>query len=169
MQLDFSEIQNWQQFEDLALAYFEVVKDEDNNISDVFTEPSGEGGDGGRDILITLTVNDSLVTYKRKWVVQCKFYEDNVNKGCLADINIPTLIHEYGADGYLLICKNGVTAPLSTQFESLRVNCKFQYNYLIWLGNQFKKRLLTHPDLLRQFFPKYYAFTQQMNKIKTIE
>lgn len=166
MQLDFSEIQDWQQFEDLALAYFEVVKNEDNHISDVFVEPSGEGGDGGRDILITLTVNDSLITYKRKWVVQCKFYENSINKGNLADINIPTLIHEYGADGYLLICKNGVTAPLTAQFESLRDNCRFNYNYLMWFGTQFKKRLLTHPEILQQFFPNYYAFTQQqMNRI----
>ena len=98
MQLDFSEIQDWQQFEDLALAYFELVKNEENNISEVFIEPSGIGSDGGRDILLTLTVNDSLITFKRKWVIQCKFYNSAVTKDKLSDINIPGLIHEYGAD-----------------------------------------------------------------------
>jgi hypothetical protein len=55
----------------------------------VIVQPTGTGADGGRDILVTLTVHDSY-TFLPKWVIQCKFHDTDIGKGILSDINIPT-------------------------------------------------------------------------------
>jgi predicted helicase len=159
MKLDFSEIKDWKEFENLAAAYFNSLPEmRDNSISEVFVQSSGEGSDGGRDILVTFRLSDTVITYERKWVVQCKFYNKSVSKSELSTINIPSLIHEYGADGYLLICKNGVTAKVSEMFENFRKNCRFRYSYLIWDGSTFLRYIINGNDLLEQYFPKYYKF-----------
>ncbi|MBN8650736.1 MAG: restriction endonuclease [Cytophagales bacterium] len=71
--LSLTEIKNWKTFEDLIANYFrEVKRDNEFNIDDVIVQPTGTGSDGGRDILVTFTVDDSVMTFQRKWVVQCK-------------------------------------------------------------------------------------------------
>lgn len=49
--LDFDEISNWREFENLVADYFREVKKKEKNIKDVQVHSSGEGSDGGRDIL----------------------------------------------------------------------------------------------------------------------
>jgi hypothetical protein len=165
MQLSFSEIKGWQKFEDLAAAYFTKLKDENkSNIVDVFVEPSGTGGDGGRDILVTFRVNDSIQIFERKWVVQCKFYEKDVSAKHLATVNIPSLIHQYGANGYLLICKSNPAKSTTEMFEKFRCNCRFCYDYLIWNGDTFIDKLYEMPSLHRHYFPNYYIQTQEVKK-----
>jgi hypothetical protein len=159
MKLSFDEIGDWQEFENLATSFFEKVSKERNDALEVFVEPSGTGSDGGRDILVSINVNDSFISYKRKWVVQCKFYKKDLTKTEIAGISISDLIDEHGADGYLLICKNGVTAPVSNQFESLRAKCKSNRNYLIWTGSQFLDKLMLHQDILQRYFPNYFKVT----------
>jgi HJR/Mrr/RecB family endonuclease len=157
MKLDFSEIKNWKEFEDLAAAYFRSMPEIGaNSVKEVFVQPSGEGSDGGRDILVIFRISDSIITYERKWVVQCKFYNKAVSKSELSKINIPSLIHEYGAEGYLLICKNGVTSKVSEMFENLRNNCRFHYDYLIWDNNLFTEKIIDNKKILKRYFPKYY-------------
>jgi hypothetical protein len=94
-------------------------------------------------------------------VVQCKFYEKSVSKKHLSDINIPTLIHQKGAVGYLLICKNGVTSGLKTAFTELNNNCQFGYNYMIWNGREFADIIINIDKLLHAYFPKYYKYKQK--------
>jgi Restriction endonuclease len=161
--IEFDEIPNWQAFEDLVADYFRGIK-EQKNIIDITVEQSGEGADGGRDILITFQLTDSIISFQRKWVIQCKFYDRSVSKAELSDINIPTLIHEYGADGYLLMCKGNVTSPVSTMFESLRKKCKMGYSYMYWTGNQFKDQLYIQPiePLIQKHFPEYYRFLKSL-------
>jgi len=165
--LSFDEIQNWQLFEDLAADYFKEIKgDQEFNVTNVEVRQTGAGGDGGRDILITLSVNDSIVSFKRIWVVQCKFYTENVGKHHLADVNIPSLIHEYGADGYLLICKNHVTASLSTMIENLKDRCRFNYQYEVWNGTNFLSRIRIKPKLIENYFPLHHAYLlEQQNRL----
>ena len=165
MRLNLSEIENWREFEDLVADYFkDIQKHPENNVTEVLVESSGHGGDGGRDILVTFRVFDSIFVHQKKWVIQCKFYKDSLSKSNLATVNIPSLIHEYGADGYILICKNGVTAKVSEMFENLRRNCKFQYKYLIWTGNQLIGKIMPRAELVEQYFPKYLIFTRNSNK-----
>jgi predicted helicase len=157
--LDLSEIRNWKEFEDLASAYFRTVPNVvENSVIMVDVEPSGEGRDGGRDILVIFKVFDSIVDCDRKWVIQCKFHERAISKKELSAINIPSLIHEYRADGYLLICKNGATSTVTEMFEKLRRNCRFDYSYQIWDGSYFIQKIMSNNQLLEQYFPKYYKF-----------
>lgn len=157
--LEFEELSGWQEFEELVASYFRAIKQE-KGITSVRVEKSGEGSDGGRDILITFRLTDSVSEFKRKWVVQCKFYKKSVSKTNLSDINIPSLIHEHKADGYLLVCRRDVTSVVSTMFENLRKNCRFKYSYEIWTGDELKNRLLPEPNLIQKYFPEYYEFTR---------
>lgn len=157
--LDFTEIANWREFENLIAAYFREVEKE-KNIIDIQVDPSGIGPDGGRDILITFQMTDSIIPFARKWVVQCKFYDKVVSKADLATINIPSLIHEYGADGYLLVCKGDVSSTVTDMFENLRRECRLGYSYMIWTGDQLKRMLTVKPALFATYFPKFNEFLQ---------
>lgn len=170
MKIDFSEIEDWAEFEDLVADYFrECQKLDDNQIISVKVEQTGEGPDGGRDILVTSLVDDSIITFERKWVVQCKFYE-TLYKSNLDKINIPTLIREYDANGYLLIAKNSVQVGVTQTFENLRKKCKDGYGYEIWNGNHFRNKLGFVSNLHQQYFPKYYAYTKEMEaRLETIK
>jgi hypothetical protein len=157
--LTFDEIDGWADFEELVAAYFRLQADDrSNNVGHVEVLPSGKGSDGGRDLLVRFRVNDSIMPFLRTWVVQCKFYENDLRKSDLVDVNIPTLIHQYNADGYLLICKKGIVNTLATTFEDLNKNCRFGYSYVVWAGEEFLQKIMFAEAILRkQFFPKYYS------------
>ncbi len=165
--LSLTEITNWRAFEDLVADYFrEVKRDNEFNVDDVEVQQTGTGSDGGRDILVTFTVDDSIMTFKRKWVVQCKFYDPDVNKTHLSDVNIPSLLHEYGADGYLLVCKNHFTAPVSNMFERFNDACPFKRRYNIWNGQIILGRIHLKENIVNNYFTKHAAYINQ-EKIKT--
>jgi hypothetical protein len=161
MKIDFEEISDWEEFEDLVADYFREIKKLDNNqIIDVKVAPSGKGPDGGRDILVNFRLNDSIVTFERRWVVQCKFRK-TLLKSNLDSINIPTLIQEYGACGYLLIAKNSIQSGVTQTFENLRNNCKNGFFYETWNGNHFRQKLGFVGKLHEQYFPKYFEYIQE--------
>jgi hypothetical protein len=162
--LDFAEIKTWDEFEDLVEDYFKEVQKDEKSIIDVDVKPAGVGPDGGRDILVTFQITDSIVSFTRKWVVQCKFYKGAVTKAHLSTVNIPTLIHEYGADGYLLVCKNDVTTKVSDMFDNLGRECKLGYRYTIWRGNELTRRIRVKPSLIERYFPAHYEFLQRRAK-----
>jgi hypothetical protein len=162
--LDFAEISGWRDFEDLVADYFREVQKEEKNIIEVRVQSTGVGSDGGRDILVTFRITDSIISFERKWVVQCKFYKAALTKSNLSTINIPTLIHEYGADGYLLVCKSDVTSKVTEMFENLERECKLDYRYMIWRGNELKSRLQVKPSLIERYFPEHYEFLQRRSK-----
>ncbi len=167
--LSIAEIKDWRTFEDLVAAYFKQVKeDEEFNVDSVDVQQTGIGSDGGRDILVTLTVDDSIKVFKRIWVVQCKFHEHAIGKSDLADINIPSLIHEYGANGYLLVCKHDISSTLSGAFENYNKNCKFGYRYEFWNQNNLFGRIRLREELITSFFPLHaqYLKSQEEKKLK---
>lgn len=165
MNLDLKEIKNGDKFEDLVISFFEDIKNETNSISKVEVKPSGTGADGGRDILVSFIVTDGILDFERKWVIQCKFHNKNISTKCINDINIPCLIHSYKASGYLLIVKERPTSKLTDMFERLEQNCIFDYRYMIWSGEQFKRVILAKsiPTILEQYFPNYYKYCKQNN------
>ncbi len=161
MILDFNEILDDKKFEDLIVSYFEDLKNEkENKIIDVNVKPSGTGTDGGRDILVTFKVTDTVMTFDRRWVVQCKFHTSDVSTDKIADINIPTLLYSYNASGYLLICRQKPTSKLTELFERLEKNCKFENKYSIWSGEQLKRLILvkSKKEILQQYFPRYFSY-----------
>lgn len=163
MNFSLDEIENDEQFEELIVAYFKDIKKDGANVK---LYPSGTGADGGRDILVEFTVDDNIDTFQRKWVIQCKFHNSNISTDKIADINIPTLIHSYGASGYLLICKKRPTSKLTELFERLEQNCSFKHKYKIWSGTQLIDIILgAKASLRQQFFPKYYEYEcEKFNK-----
>ncbi len=165
MQLEFSEIINADQFENLVAAYFEDIRNvgkENPQISDVRVSSPGKGADGGKDVLVTFTINDTIATYYKKWVVQCKFYNRAVNPSDLKDDSIPTLIHGYGANGYLLVCRENASQKLVELFGRLEAACMFSYKYQVWNGDKFRGRIVeSSTSLIQTYFPKYYSFIHQ--------
>lgn len=167
--IDFSEIEAWEAFEDLAADYFREIRYiEGNSLSEVKVEPSGLGPDGGRDILLTFRIDDSIAPFERKWVVQCKFY-DKLSKSHLDKINIPTLIEEYGANGYLLICKNSVNVGVTNSFDNLRNKCRRGYQYEVWNGSHFKNRLYKTERLHEHYFPSFFDYRKRRESELKIE
>ncbi|MCE7933255.1 MAG: hypothetical protein DYG96_01545 [Chlorobi bacterium CHB2] len=165
--LDFDEITGPRKFEELVAAYFKSLpENRENNIATVGSmNPSSVGPDGGVDIVVTLNMTDSLSGFQRKWVVQCKFHESSVGIKALGAIQLTSLIEQYDAVGYLLICKTNPTTQLARLFKDLTEN-KNGYQYLIWTGEQFKSRLLEQPSIHKQFFPEYHAYTELLSTIK---
>lgn len=164
--LSFDEIQDGEKFEDLVATYFRQQEaDTSNNVFQVEVLPSGKGSDGGKDLLVKFQVNDSVRPFFRSWVVQCKFYKRDLRKSDLADVNIPSLVHQYKADGYLLVCRRGMVNTLATMFEDLNKNCRFGYSYVFWTGEEFKQKILVAPSTFReQFFPRYYFSIEELKK-----
>lgn len=165
MTFDLNEIPDDKKFEDLVVSYFENLKHlKGHSITDVSVKPSGTGTDGGRDILITLDVTDTIATFKKRWVVQCKFHNSDISTDKIADINIPTLLHSYKASGYLLVCKQKPTSKLTNLFEQLETNCAFERKYEVWSGEQFKTRLINNEQILQQFFPNYFDYITKLKQ-----
>jgi len=164
MNLSLNEISNHKSFEDLVISYFEdSMTKKGTNIIDIEVKPSGTGADGGRDILVIISINDNISTYKMRWIVQCKFHSSDISTDKIADINIPTLLHSYNACGYLLVCKQKPTSKLTNLFEDLETNCIFGKKYVSWSGEQFKRRIISNEKIIQQYFPKYF---QQLIKLK---
>jgi hypothetical protein len=162
--IDFDEISSWREFEELVADYFRIIKEESKYMTEVDIKPTGVGSDGGRDILVTFRLTDEVDSFERKWVVQCKFHNAAITKAILSSVNIPSLIHEYGANGYLLVCKNDITSKVSDMFENLNRECLFKYKYRFWTGEDFKSRLLPKYSLIQRYFPEHYEYIQAMGK-----
>ena len=159
MNLSFEEITDGDHFEDLVAEFFRNLKnDPENNITNVDVFQSGIGNDGGRDILIEFDLSDDIKIFKRKWVVQCKFHNGTISPSRVQSVNIPTLIHSYGASGYLLVCKSRPTSGLTNLFERLSNECRNNYQYECWNGNQFLSKLRLKNELHSIYFPKYHNY-----------
>lgn len=162
--LEFSEIRNDNQFESLAASYFKHLYEKTDGVL-VDTKVTGEEQDGGVDVILKLKTQGPIVEYERKWVIECKFYTRKVNLDAIKNHNIPTLIHQHNAAGYLLICSNGVSSSVFKKFAELNKNCNFKYRYEIWNGETFKSNILTLRNnklLLQQYFPSYYNFLRNL-------
>lgn len=160
MTFDLDDICDHKKFEDLVVSYFEDLKHEKgHNIVDIDVKPSGTGTDGGRDILVTLKVTDSIVTFERRWVVQCKFHNSDISTDKISDINIPSLLSSYKASGYLLVCKQKPTSKLTDHFENLE-RSNNDLRFLVWSGEQFKRLILvkSNKEILQQYFPTYFDY-----------
>jgi hypothetical protein len=165
MNLSFDEIIDGDHFEDLVAEFFRNLKnDPENNITNVEVFQSGIGVDGGKDILIEFDLSDEIKIFKRKWIVQCKFHNATISPSKIQSVNIPTLIHSYGASGYLLICKSRPTSGLTNLFERLNKECRNDYQYECWNGSQFLSKLRVKYDLHAVYFPEYYNY---INSFKT--
>ncbi len=156
-QFDFTEIQDGNQFE--FLVYECVISMYKNTMNLIELDeiiPPAEGTDGGVDFHFTVRINDSLSEIKRKWLVQCKFNKRKLTPKQIGEINIPSLIHQHGAVGYLLVTNTGITTNVGRMFEDLNRNCTFRYKYKIWTGIDLRNIIGQDDNIIRNYFPKYY-------------
>jgi hypothetical protein len=151
--LTFDEITDGYEFENLVESYL-------RNLPNTKVTNSGKGSDGGVDIFLKIEVNDAIKVFTRKWIVQCKFHKKTIGKADISDVNIPTLIHEHKADGYLLVCRREINSRLSDSFRNLRENCKFGYDYEIWTGSQLKDRIILDDKVIQKYFPNYWGLRE---------
>lgn len=167
-ELSFNEIRDHKQFEDFIAAYFENLPTIIPTIPNIQVQASGVGADGGRDILVHMKMDDiDTKRFKRSWVIQCKFHDSDISTNKIADINIPTLIYSYKAQGYLLVCKQKPTSKLTQLFERLEKSCIFGYRYEIWSGERIKYHIISNLKnnraIIQQFFPKYFDYCIKNN------
>lgn len=156
MKFDYRNIEDGEHFENLVADYFRDLKTErESSIVDVKVKQSGEGGDGGRDILVEFEISDEIVTFRRRWVVQCKFLETNVSPTHISKVNIPTLISSYNAVGYLLVCKKNPTVGITELFEKFMNNGESGCCYEVWNGDQFLKYCSARTNLHPTYFHDY--------------
>lgn len=166
MNLSLDEIEDHKKFEDLMVSYFEDLKNEGaKNIVDVSVKPSGTGADGGRDIFVTIRVNDGIVSFERRWIVQCKFHSSDIAPDKISDINLPSLLSSYGASGYLLVCKQKPTSKLTKMFEDLEKESHNGQQFVTWSGEQLKRQILikSKKEILQQYFPNYFKYFLTIN------
>lgn len=170
MELSFDEIKSWKRFESLTAAYFRALKDSNPHIVEVDPKKSGDGSDGGRDILVRMRLTDGVYAFDRRWVVQCKYSKEEkaLGKALVSDVNIPTLIHEYAADGYLLVSNSTLTSRLTEQFEHLQRDCKFGYKYEFWDGDEFRERIRVQPSVWPEYFPIFNRRMKELEKLAKV-
>jgi len=164
LELTFDEIKDDREFEDLTASLLESLSKVKKNITEITVLPSGVGADGGRDILVKLSIHDGLYHFDRRWIIQCKFHNKAISTSDIADINIPSLIHSYNAHGYLLACRVKPTSKLTSFIENLDKECKFKYKYRVIYGNALLGMIRDHPLLIEHYFPKYHKY---ISKYKT--
>jgi hypothetical protein len=165
--LSFDEIRDWEQFQELVAEFFRTCKTDGSlNVTEVEAMVSGRGPDGGCDIEVILRLHDGIKPFHRKWIVQCKFHSDTVGLPEMASGSIPDLLHQYNADGYLLICRNSLSARLTDQLKALAQGCRHGRHYCWWSGDEFIKQLRSKPTLIEHFFPKYHLFILERERTK---
>jgi hypothetical protein len=158
-----NEIEGWEQFQHVVGDYFMLGIGHATSTSAVghSATESGVGPDSGKDIIVSCTINDSVLPFERKWVVQCKSYQNTVRLRDISSVNIPTLVHRHGANGYLLVSKHEVHNQIRELFADLNGGiCKMGYKYEVWDGNQLhsKMLMLQSGPFFRKYFPDYQEF-----------
>ncbi len=158
----FSELKSdGAKFHSMMEAYFRELNTDESlvNVLKVTPTPTSIGTDLGQDILVTFEMEDSIKSFTRKWVVQCKFHNKNISPKEILSVNIPSLIASHGANGYLLLCRKYPTSGTAELFKNLAKETPFGYE--IWTGDVIASKLIPRADtLLKQFMPKQY------NKLK---
>lgn len=156
------EIKDPYEFQRIVAEYFRtLVKSDLHNIQTSHVDDSGVGTDGGCDIMVEFVMNDSIVPYSRRWIVECKYKKAAVND---KDINMNTigaLLKSKNACGYLLVCRNDATSKLKNIFKEL--SAKQGSHYFIWNGSQLWRMFNENISILKSFFPDYYNKTYISN------
>lgn len=171
LKLTLDEIEDWEVFQDLVKDFFEALeRRKDNQVRSVWAKKTGRGSDLGRDILVELQMHDGIQQFKRTWVVQCKFEKKALGLSSISNVGVKDLLDSYNADGYLLVSKSRVTSQLSQRLEELeRSDRRGGRCYTYWEGPKLCTILIDFVDILRKYFPKYYAATQAVRRVANID
>lgn len=115
---------------------------------------TGQGSDGGRDLLVEEKLQGTLQDGKRLWLVDCKHKAHSGKPVNLSDVSdITDRCKSVGAEGILIACSTHVSSGLSRRLQEI---CN-KNNFLseIWDGVALERKLIS-PNayhVAQQFFP----------------
>ncbi|WP_127547452.1 restriction endonuclease [Paenibacillus amylolyticus] len=140
---------NGERFEKLVRDIFVA----DSNVRWVKRVGSGTQADGGRDLEVEMVFKKQILVdsneppYEmKKILVQCKAYQQNVNKNNVQDIRDTIDMHR--ADGYYLVVSSQITRQLHEYLKSLR-----DRGLLVdwWNREDIEDKLRVHPEIAKRY------------------
>lgn len=159
----FEDIKDGYTFQELVAAYFRCMEKVNGSLKNVDVQNFGIGPDGEVDLIIKILINDGVRSFERIWIVQCKKSKDTVNRDDIPLDRIGSLLQAKQADGYLLVCTSGISAPLITRLKELHVSPENKYMYDSWSGGEFWYKVNEVPSLVEAFL-KISAEKVKMNE-----
>lgn len=143
MLIDFSEIKDWRQFEDLVCDLLE--KEEF-----IIEERAGRGTDEGRDIIAVGHFENVLERFSRRYLVQCKSW-----KKAISETEVPNIIEkmeQHGTDSFLLVAYD-ITSGLQHKLDGLKGR-KVSVKY--WLRRDVENLLIRYKDVFKKHLPSSF-------------
>lgn len=118
---------------------------------------SGNGPDGGKDLLFIEEYKSIFSPAQRRWLVQCKHKAVGGRSVGVADLDdIVTSCNQHDCDGYLLVTSTYPSAGVSERLEAITRNAKTGITAISWDAVKIEQ-LLHSPELwpiAQRFFPK---------------
>jgi hypothetical protein len=158
--LDFKEIENPEAWELFARDFLQKLG--------FYIESSPDRGpDGGKDILITETLNGKVGQYKFRWLVSCKHNAvSNISVSETEEYNILERVAGFNADGFIgfysTVASSGLNNRLKQLNEAGRLkdfkvfDHKLVEQYLVGIG---------FSTLLMRYFPEGYKKIKPLNVV----
>lgn len=117
-------------------------------------EWSGQGPDGGRDLVIEEPGEPDFGGYPRRWLVSCKHKAVSGKAVGYQDLGEDPVgrLRQHRCDGWLLACSTHPSSELIRTIDGWRANSEFAYHY--W-DSAFLRVLLARPDaasVVKAFF-----------------
>ena len=143
MLIDFSEIKDWRQFEDLVCDLLEKE-------GFLIEERAGRGADEGRDIVAVGRFENVLERFSRRYLVQCKSW-----KKAVSETEVPNVIDkmkQHGADSFLLVAHD-IKSGLQHKLDGLKgeaVSVKY------WLRRDVENLLIRYKDVFKKHLPSSF-------------
>jgi hypothetical protein len=143
MLIDFSEIKDWRQFEDLVCDLLEKE-------GFLIEERSGRGADEGRDIIAVGRFENPLERFERRYLVQCKSWKEPISEAEVP--NVIDKMKQHNADSFLLVAYD-IRSGLQHKLDGLkREGISIRY----WLKRDIEKRLIEYNDIFKKHLPSSF-------------
>jgi hypothetical protein len=149
MMIDYSEIRDYEEFEDLCEDLLKA--------QGLATRRLGRGpGQRGKDIIAHERVVSPLSDHQsRKWLVECKFTGGNRSIDETDVLNLRDRVEGEGAYGYMLFTNCRLKVNLEKTLHDLKQSGKM--GILIWTSSIIAAKVLLYPEVFRTFFPKSFV------------
>lgn len=149
--IDFREIMNFEDWELFARDFLQQMG--------FFIESSPDRGpDGGKDILITESINGRIGVYKFRWLVSCKHNAiSNISVSETEEQNILERVAGFNSDGYIGFYSTVASSGLNNRLKQLKETGRLK-DYRIFDHKLIEKYLINtgFSFLLMRYFPASY-------------
>lgn len=117
---------------------------------------SGNGPDGGKDLICIEEDNSIFVKSSKKWLVQCKHKAISGASVGISDLDdIVTSCTQFGCDGYLLVTSTQPSSSVVRRLEDITSNHSSSILATYWDGVDIERKLRTPSQwhIAQHFFP----------------